>query len=185
MEDCDLPARCAERLNHRVARFLAAAEVVRGDLREELHARLVARDVHGEHGDAGGVCLLNHRPDGARFARAEDDGDALLHDEVLHVVRLARDVGVGAEDDGVVAVLGGLGGDVVADDLEERVLQREQRDADGAFLGGRGRGWFGGGGGLGWLGGLVATDGEGEKREREGEEFCFHGQERGLGRTRA
>ena len=174
MQNDDLAARRAERLDHREARFLAAAVVVRRDLREQLHARLVARNVHGEHGDAGGVGLLNHRHDGARLARAEDDGDALLHDEVLHVVRLARDVGVGTEDDGVVAMLRGLGGDAVADDLEEGVLQREQRDADGAFLGRGGSGCRAGGGWLGWLCGFVATDGEGQQGEGKSEEFQFH-----------
>ena len=172
VEDGDLPARRAERLNHCAARFLAAAVVVGRDLREQLHAGFVARDVHGEHGDAGGVGLLNHRHDGARLAGAEDDGHALLHDEVLHVVRLPRDIGVGTENDGVVAVLGGLGGDVVADDLEERVLQREQGDADGAFLGGRGRG---GGALLCGFSRLVATDGEGQQHQWEGEEWKFHG----------
>jgi len=88
------------------------------------------------------------------------------------MVRLARDVGIGAQDDGVVTVLGGLGSDAIADDLEERILQSEETDADGAILG-----FFDTVGGLrrGCIG-FVAAERKREQAGDEGEcELFFHG----------
>jgi hypothetical protein len=53
-------------------------------------------------------------------------------DEVLHLIALPGDVLFPAHDDGVVAVLPPLGRDGVADDFEEGIVEREERDADGA-----------------------------------------------------
>ena len=138
----DLAPRLAEHFDHRVRRFLAAAVIVGRDLRRDLDARLVARDVDREHRHAGRVRLLDHRHDRLRIARTEDDGADLLDEEILHLVALLGDVLVGAQDDRLVAAFLRLGGDVVADDLEERIVERQKRDGDRTLRLRHGRGGF-------------------------------------------
>jgi uncharacterized YccA/Bax inhibitor family protein len=58
------------------------------------------------------------------------DGDAAFHDEVFHMIALRLDVVIRAQDHGLVAVLGGFFGEGIADDLKERILQRQQRSPD-------------------------------------------------------
>ena len=139
MQHRDLAAGLAEGLDHGLPRLPSAAFVVGGDLGDDLHARFIARDVHGEHRNAGRIGLLNDRDDRLGITGAQHDGADLLDDEVLDLIPLLGDVLVTADHDRLVAVLLALGRDAVSDDLEEGVVEGEQRDADGS-LGLRGRG---------------------------------------------
>src|SRR5207302_426902 len=67
------------------------------------------------------------------FTRSKHDGADLLDNEILDLVALLRHVFVGADNDGVVTPLLAFGPDVVANDFEERIVQREQRNANRAF----------------------------------------------------
>ena len=121
MENGDVPAR-RQRLDHRPGRIATTPLVVGGDLRDDLYTRFVAGNVHGNDRNARRIRLLddgNHR---LRLAGAKDDGDHFLNDEVLHLIRLQRSVAIGAQDIGIVAVLFGFFGDVVANHLKKRVL---------------------------------------------------------------
>ena len=92
----------------------AAAHVVHAASRE------------GEDRDARRVRLLDHGHDSLRVRRAEHDGRRLFHDEVLHLIALPRHIAVRAHHQRVVTVLRRLGGDVVANHFEKRILQRQQ-----------------------------------------------------------
>ena len=169
----DFPAGFAQRFDHRAGRFLAAAIVIRGDLRGDLHAGLVALDIHGEDGNARGIGFLDDRDDRFRVAWAEHNGADFLDDEILHLVALPGHVLVPADDHGVVTALFALGGNVIADDFEKRIVEREQRNADSAFA--RGTGRRRGRGRIGRRFGFIAP---GEKDEQGGEcaeQDLFHG----------
>ncbi len=59
VQDCDSAAIRAEGFNHGLGRLFASAEVVGGDLRQDFHPRFAARNVDGDDGDSGGICLLD------------------------------------------------------------------------------------------------------------------------------
>ena len=139
MQYRNLTTGFAKGLNHGLTRFPSTAFVVGGDLRDDLHAGFIAGDVHGEHRDAGRIGLLDHRNDRLGITGAQHDGADLLDDEVLDLIPLLGDVLVTADHHRLVAVLLALGRDAVSDDLEEGVVEGEQRDADHSLcLRGRG-----------------------------------------------
>ena len=88
VEDGDLAAGFAERLDHHLSRLLAAAVVVGGDVADHLGARIKTGDVDGEDRDARLVGLLDGGSDGPRVAGAQHDGRDLLDNEVLDLVLL-------------------------------------------------------------------------------------------------
>ena len=139
MQHRDLAAGLAEGLDHGLTGFPSAAFVVGGDLRDDLHTGFIARDVHGEHRDPGRIGLLDDRNDRLGITGAQHDGADLLDDEVLDLIPLLGDVLVAADHDRLVTVFLTLGRDAVSDDLEEGVVEGEQRDADNSLrLRGRG-----------------------------------------------
>ena len=143
VEDGHLPAAGPEGFDHRGGGFLAAAEVVGGDLRDDLRVAAAVGDVDGKDGDAGGIRFGDHRADRLGVAGGENDRRYLADDEVLDLIPLLGDILVGADDLSVERLLARLGGDRVADELEEWIVEREQRDADRAGrhpAGGTGRG---------------------------------------------
>jgi len=120
------------------AASFAAAVIIGGDLRHDFHARLVARNIDGEDRNAGGVRLLNDRHNRLRITRTENDGGHLLDDEILDLIALLGDIFLAADDDGIVAMFFAFDGNVVADDFEKRIVEREQGDANRALGFGRG-----------------------------------------------
>ena len=63
VEDRHLPTSGPESLDHRGGCFLAAAEVVGGDLRDDLGVAAAVGDIDGEDGDPGGIGLGDDRAD--------------------------------------------------------------------------------------------------------------------------
>ena len=133
MQYRNLTTGFAKGLNHGLTRFPSTAFVVGGDLGDDLHAGFIAGDVHGEHRDPGRIGLLDDRDDGLGITGAQHDGADLLDDEVLDLIPLLGDVLVTADHHRLVAVLLALGRDAVTDDLEERVVEGEQRNTDGSL----------------------------------------------------
>ena len=161
MQDRDRSPRLAEGFNHRGRPVFSSAHVIGGDLADDLHPGLVARDIDGEHRDSGRVRFLDHRNDRLRIARAEDDRADPLDDEILDLVPLLGHVLVAAHDDHVVIIRLAGRGDVVSDHLEKRIIQRQQRDADDSVR------LHGGLAGSGRHVGVVAAD-RGEEQQGEG-----------------
>ena len=132
VEDGDFAPAGPEGLDHRGGGFLAAAEVVGGDLRDDLRVAAAVGDVDGKDGDTGGIRFGDHRADRLGVAGGKDDRRHFADDEVLDLIPLLGDILVGADNLRVERLLARLGGDRVADELEERIVEREQRDADRA-----------------------------------------------------
>jgi hypothetical protein len=133
VEDGDFPARVAEDLDHRLGGQLAPLVVVGRDMRDDLGIGREAFNVASKDRNIRGIGLLNGRADRLRIARTEHDGGDPLGDEILDLILLLGDVEIAGDDDYVIAMLGGLGGEIVADDLEKRVREREHRKADRTF----------------------------------------------------
>ena len=90
----------------------------------DLHARFVARDIDCEDRNSRCVRLLNDGDDRLRIARTEHNRADLFDDEVFDLIALLGNVFVTADHDCFVAEFFSLGGDTVADDLEERIVER-------------------------------------------------------------
>ena len=128
-----LPARLPDQVDHRVASQGAPLEVVGRDVGDHLGVGVGALEVAGEHRDACGVRLADGGTDRLRVHGGEHDRLHLESDPVLDLAALDADVLVAAEDLNLVAVLLGLGGQVVGDDLEERVVRVLHREPDPAL----------------------------------------------------
>ena len=130
MQNCDLSSGLAKGLDHREPRLLASSIVVGYDLRDDLDTRFAARNIDGENRNSRCVGLLNDRNDRFRITRAEHDCTHLLDDEVLDLIALLGDVLIRADEDCFVITVFSFGGNAVPDDLEEWVVQRQQRNTD-------------------------------------------------------
>src|SRR5262245_48608796 len=130
VEDYDLTAADAERLDHRLSRLLAATIVVARNVRYDLGSFRKAGDIGCEDGDALFVRLLDHRANCPTITGAEDDRRVPRRNEIADLLVLLRHVKFASHDNGLVAGLLQFRAEAVGDDAKEGVGHRKHRNSD-------------------------------------------------------
>ena len=121
MENQHFTSVLSKRLDHRIARELASAIIVCLHMAHDFCRLIRTRKVHRENRNAGLVRLANGGADVFAAARTHDDRFDLLRDEIVDLLVLCLRLVSAIDHHHLIAVLGGLGFQCVADNVKKRV----------------------------------------------------------------